>query len=100
VLNPPPRQLTTEERAELTRQRIAALDRAAQAFVDGIEAALAPCIRHLADAEQRLWEAWLIEPPHVSVDPRERALAARRNRNTGPKVRPRAPRRIDPRGAR
>jgi len=32
------------------------------------------------------------------TDPRERALWLRRNRNTGPRVRPRAPRSISPRG--
>lgn len=34
------------------------------------------------------------------TDPRERALWLRRNRNTGPRTKPRAPRRIDARGSR
>lgn len=39
-------------------------------------------------------------PPELPTDPRERALALRRNRNTGPQQQRRAPRQINARGAR
>lgn len=40
------------------------------------------------------------QEPDEPTDPMQRALWLRRNRNTGPKPRPRAPRRIDARGSR
>lgn len=45
-----------------------------------------------------LRDVGLVDEPELPADPRERALQARRNRNTGPPVQRRPPRRIDPRG--
>jgi hypothetical protein len=41
-----------------------------------------------------------VQQQRVEADPQQRALDARRNRNTGPKPRLRAPKRIDPRRSR
>lgn len=60
--------------------------------------------RHLAEQFRPVVEqlarlsAQLGQPPGPPSDPRERALWLRRNRNTGPGARLRAPRRLDPAG--
>lgn len=48
----------------------------------------------------RQFQAAGLIPPPAPVDPMQRALEARRNRNTGPAAPRRAPRRIDPRRVR
>lgn len=53
----------------------------------------------LSDMARELQAAGVIPPP-PPVDPMQRALEARRNRNTGPAGRMRVPRRIDARRAR
>lgn len=53
----------------------------------------------LNDVARQLQDAGVIPPPQP-VDPMQRALGARRNRNTGPASRMRVPRRIDARRAR
>lgn len=58
-----------------------------------------PLRRAFAELHQAFQVAGLV-PPEQPVDPMQRALEARRNRNTGPPARQRAPRRIDPRRAR
>ena len=66
---------------------------------ENLAAVLRPALDAVRAAHEHLVAAGIVhhEPPQ---DPRERALAARRNRNTGPQVPARPPRRIDPRGLR
>jgi hypothetical protein len=52
------------------------------------------------NAVARQLQAAELMPPPAPIDPMQRALEARRNRNTGPAVPLRAPRRIDPQRAR
>lgn len=53
---------------------------------------IAPAFSALVDAAQRAG----VVPPKLPDDPRARALALRRTRNTGPPIHQRPPRRIEP----
>jgi hypothetical protein len=87
-------------------EQVAAAMREAHRQLRAFAEALRPAFEHfgraLADFAgqvQRMERAGIIAP-ESPVDPMERALWLRRNRNTGPALRRHAPRRIDPTRAR
>jgi hypothetical protein len=86
-----------EDARQAVAQTLAELRRAIAAWFE----AVAPAVREMCQA---LAAAYAVHAPDEAdqepTDPMQRALWLRRNRNTGPALRQRAPRRIDPRRGR
>lgn len=83
----PPGSLTPEQAERLARLLAEAwrpqVERTQRAIAEAVLPAMRQVARALADLGEKLTAAGLVPEP-VPADPRARALAARRDRNTGP----------------
>lgn len=84
-----------ERDPELLERAFAPMRQAIGLYVEAVRTAF----RGVGAAIAQMERAGRLRTPPLE-DPRERALEARRNRNTGPRQRSRAPQRIDPRRSR
>jgi hypothetical protein len=87
------------------RERVAAAMRQAEAILTEMANRLRPVFEAIARAGEELARQWapVLAAQGITPEPtslRERALAHVHNRNTGPPIPQRAPRRIDPRRSR
>jgi hypothetical protein len=90
-----PTLVISESQAEAFRAAFTRIGEQLRRYFDTLAVQLAPLVREM----DRLERAGVLDeqPP---TDPRERALWHVRRRNTGPSVRRRAPRNLDPTGSR